>query len=239
MINFYIKHDTPYQEDVINPSTILWMLKIIDTHKEDQDLCLLAAKTVLKVVNNHQIVFDYQEMAIIKKFNKALDNIGGAMKDVHPATDTLHTTPAPASEVADMALALDQRKATTPASAAEEEQKESLFKRQAIEKEIASAGEPSIEVKSPVSVKRLMTQTPDRVDQVSEKQRSEEQSFDSDKFQEEIEKFSKHSGQDDDGGKDLLEESARSLKQLQSSIQLDKLESEAIQRAEEEISKRN
>ena len=31
----------------------------------------------MKVVNNHQIVFDYQEMAIIKKFNKALDNIGG------------------------------------------------------------------------------------------------------------------------------------------------------------------
>lgn len=52
------------------------MLTIIDTHKEDYDLCLLAAKTVLKVVNNHQIVFDYQEMAIIKKFNKALDNLG-------------------------------------------------------------------------------------------------------------------------------------------------------------------
>jgi hypothetical protein len=28
-------------------------------------LCLLAAKTVLKVVDNHQIVFEYQEMAII------------------------------------------------------------------------------------------------------------------------------------------------------------------------------
>ena len=37
---------------------------------------MLAAKTVLKVVTNHQIVFDYQEMAIIKKFNKALENIG-------------------------------------------------------------------------------------------------------------------------------------------------------------------
>ena len=55
------------------------MLQIIDTHKEDSDLCLLAAKTVLKVVNNHQIVFDYQEMAIIKKFNKALDNVSGDM----------------------------------------------------------------------------------------------------------------------------------------------------------------
>lgn len=34
----------------------------------------MAAKTILRVVDNHQIIFDYQEMAIIKKFNKALDN---------------------------------------------------------------------------------------------------------------------------------------------------------------------
>ena len=59
VVNFYIKHETPYQAEVINPSTILWMLQIIDKQKEDYDLCLLAAKTVLKVVNNHQIVFDY------------------------------------------------------------------------------------------------------------------------------------------------------------------------------------
>ena len=26
VINFYIKHETPYQKDVINPNTILWML---------------------------------------------------------------------------------------------------------------------------------------------------------------------------------------------------------------------
>jgi len=43
VINFYIMHETPYQKEVINPSTVLWMLKIIDTHKEDYDLCLLAA----------------------------------------------------------------------------------------------------------------------------------------------------------------------------------------------------
>lgn len=30
---------------------------------------------MLKIVDNHQILFDYQEMAIIKKFNKALDNL--------------------------------------------------------------------------------------------------------------------------------------------------------------------
>ena len=38
-------------------------------------MCLLVAKTVLKIVDNHQILFDYQEMAIIKKFNKALENL--------------------------------------------------------------------------------------------------------------------------------------------------------------------
>ena len=26
VINFYIKHETPHQVEVINPSTILWML---------------------------------------------------------------------------------------------------------------------------------------------------------------------------------------------------------------------
>ena len=52
------------------------MLSIIDTHKDDYDLCLLAAKTVLKVVTNHQIVFEHQEMAIIKKFNRALEHLG-------------------------------------------------------------------------------------------------------------------------------------------------------------------
>ena len=45
-------------------------------HRVDHDLCLFAARTVLKVVNNHQIIFDYQEMAIIKKFNRALDQAG-------------------------------------------------------------------------------------------------------------------------------------------------------------------
>jgi uncharacterized protein YejL (UPF0352 family) len=82
VINFYIMHETPYQKEVINPSTILWMLKIIDTHKEDYDLCLLAAKTVLKVVNNHQIEFEYQEIAIINKFTKALDNLGDKSHNV-------------------------------------------------------------------------------------------------------------------------------------------------------------
>lgn len=59
VINFYIKHETPYQKEVIDPSIILWMLQILDNHRHDQDLCLLAAKTVLKVVDNHQIIFDY------------------------------------------------------------------------------------------------------------------------------------------------------------------------------------
>ena len=40
-------------------------------------MCLLAAKSVLLAVNNHKIVFDYQEMAIIEKFNRALENFGG------------------------------------------------------------------------------------------------------------------------------------------------------------------
>ena len=34
-----------------------------------------SSKTLLDVVSNHQIVFDYQEDAIIKKFNAALQNL--------------------------------------------------------------------------------------------------------------------------------------------------------------------
>lgn len=75
VINFYIKHPTPYQDKVINAATILWMLQILDHSRQDRALCLLVAKTVLKIVDNHQILFDYQEMAIIKKFNKALENL--------------------------------------------------------------------------------------------------------------------------------------------------------------------
>ena len=51
------------------------MLQILDHSRQDRALCLLVAKTVLKIVDNHQILFDYQEMAIIKKFNKALENL--------------------------------------------------------------------------------------------------------------------------------------------------------------------
>ena len=70
------------QFEIIEPSIILWMLRILDNHRSDQYLCLLAAKTVLKVVENHSVVFDYQEMAIIKNFNKALANIEGNTDNV-------------------------------------------------------------------------------------------------------------------------------------------------------------
>lgn len=59
VINFYIKHPTPYQDKVINAATILWMLQILDHSRQDRALCLLVAKTVLKIVDNHQILFDY------------------------------------------------------------------------------------------------------------------------------------------------------------------------------------
>jgi hypothetical protein len=51
------------------------MLKILHKHRKDRDLCLFAAKTILRVVSNHHIEFDYQEMTIIKKFNLALEHI--------------------------------------------------------------------------------------------------------------------------------------------------------------------
>ena len=79
VVNFYIKHETPMQFQIIEPALILWMLRILDNHRSDQYLCLLTAKTVLKVVETHSIVFEYQEMAIIKNFNRALENVEGTI----------------------------------------------------------------------------------------------------------------------------------------------------------------
>ena len=114
VINFYIAHSTPYQSEVINPSTILWMLEILDTHRQDKDLCLLAAKTVLKVVDNHQIVFEYQEMAIINQFNKALENIDSEGASIPAEHDPL-SPPYKGEEVEDEispAAALKEQRST-------------------------------------------------------------------------------------------------------------------------------
>ena len=86
VINFYIKYETEFQKEIINAQTILWMLQIIEQQNRDKDLCLIAAKTVLLAVNHHKIVFDTQEMAIIEKFNKALENFGG---DPRPGQEVL------------------------------------------------------------------------------------------------------------------------------------------------------
>jgi hypothetical protein len=53
VVNFYIKHETPFQPKVIHASIILWMLKILVKYRSDPDLSLLAAKTILKVVDSH------------------------------------------------------------------------------------------------------------------------------------------------------------------------------------------
>jgi hypothetical protein len=35
VVNFYIKHDTQMQFEIVEPSIILWMLKILDKHRSD------------------------------------------------------------------------------------------------------------------------------------------------------------------------------------------------------------
>jgi hypothetical protein len=44
------------------------------------------------VVDSHQIIFDYQEMAIIKKFNKALDNVDAKGDSEDDASQTASDT---------------------------------------------------------------------------------------------------------------------------------------------------
>ena len=63
--------------EIISPNTILWMLTIINYYYETPNkyLSCITSHTLLAVVSKHEIVFDYQEVAIIRKFNKALLNI--------------------------------------------------------------------------------------------------------------------------------------------------------------------
>jgi hypothetical protein len=89
VIHFYIAHETPCQKDVVNPATILWMLSIIDSFKSDLDLCNLAAKTVLRVVKNHEFEFEHQEMAIIRTYNQALQFVSDSQRDSLSSSITL------------------------------------------------------------------------------------------------------------------------------------------------------
>ena len=74
VIRFYNDLDESkcQKRDIITPQNILWMLEIIEHQKEQKALCCLTARVLLEIVQRHQIVFDYQEVSIIKKFNKAL-----------------------------------------------------------------------------------------------------------------------------------------------------------------------
>jgi len=76
VIKFYINQDdSQFQKEIINPHTILWMLEIMEHQRTEKYLCCLTSSTLLSIVSKHEIHFDYQEVAIIKKFNLALQNI--------------------------------------------------------------------------------------------------------------------------------------------------------------------
>ena len=47
----------------------------MEHHRAEKYLCCLTSSTLLRIVSKHEIHFYYQEVAIIKKFNAALQNI--------------------------------------------------------------------------------------------------------------------------------------------------------------------
>ena len=55
------------------------MLEIIEFQRSHKDLCCLTSDTLLKIVSKHEIHFNYQEVAIIKKFNHALQNVDSSL----------------------------------------------------------------------------------------------------------------------------------------------------------------
>ena len=67
---------------IINPHTILWMLEIMEDLKNDKYLCCLTSSTLLEIVSKLEIRVEHQEVAIIKKFNQALQNITFDSKEI-------------------------------------------------------------------------------------------------------------------------------------------------------------
>ena len=70
VIKAYIFLDkSPSQHIIIAPPTILWMLEIMEHQMNDKYLCCVTSMTLLRIVSRHEIRFEHQEVAIIKKFN--------------------------------------------------------------------------------------------------------------------------------------------------------------------------
>lgn len=88
VIKVYIDRDeSECQKQIINPNTILWMLEIMENQRQEKFLCCLTSSTLLSIVIKHEIHFDYQEVAIIKKFNLALHNIDVFEEEAHTGSD--------------------------------------------------------------------------------------------------------------------------------------------------------
>ena len=83
--------------EIISPDTILWMLGIINTFYNTpyKYLSCITSHTLLAIVSKHEIVFDYQEVAIIRKFNKALLNIEVFESPHQSEEKPKETTPTP------------------------------------------------------------------------------------------------------------------------------------------------
>ena len=47
---------------------------MMESQRYNKYLCCVGASVLLNIVTNHEIHFNYQEVAIIKKFNQALQN---------------------------------------------------------------------------------------------------------------------------------------------------------------------
>jgi len=65
---------------IINPLTVVWLLKILSRQSRqmtpvNQELCCMCSLTLLSIVDNNDMVIDYQDQAIIKLFNIVLQNI--------------------------------------------------------------------------------------------------------------------------------------------------------------------
>ena len=73
--------------EIIDPTTIIWLLKLIKNSIKDKYLSCLSSLTLLQLVERHSFTISYNESAIVKGFNKSLVKMElfDALGDAHTA----------------------------------------------------------------------------------------------------------------------------------------------------------
>ena len=71
----------------------MWILQIIDAHRSEPNVSIYAAKTMLNLIEHHDLTFDYTEHSIIKRFNKVITIFSDIQQIETGARDIVYNPP--------------------------------------------------------------------------------------------------------------------------------------------------